>query len=137
MEMTKFRVTNFRSINDSGDITIDKVTALVGRNESGKSNLLLALSSLNPAAGNRTPLSNIKDFPRGRRMEECKPDTHVVWTWWNLTIEETAKIAEILPHCPQIRQVAIGRGFSLVGGGTLIFIFFPSHRVRVSPQAAN
>ena len=92
MELTKVRIKNFRSINDSGDITVDKITALVGRNESGKSALLLALASLNPAGG-RKHLSNIKDFPRGRRLEECKPDTPVVATCWKLSSEETAQVA--------------------------------------------
>ena len=48
MKLKTFRVWNFRSINDSGDIDVKRITALLGRNESGKSNLLLALRSLNP-----------------------------------------------------------------------------------------
>jgi len=51
MELVKLRITNFRSINDSGNITIGKLTDLVGRNESRKSNLLLALATLNPPGG--------------------------------------------------------------------------------------
>lgn len=49
MKLNKFRVTNFRSVEDSGWIDCDDVTTLVGVNESGKSNLLLALWKLNPA----------------------------------------------------------------------------------------
>lgn len=49
MKLTKYRVTDFRSIQDSGWIECDNVTTLVGVNESGKSNLLLALWKLNPA----------------------------------------------------------------------------------------
>src|ERR1700737_4704529 len=111
MELDRFRVQNFRSIEDSGIITVAKLTALVGRNESGKSNLLLALSSLNPTT-KRKALSDIKDFPRSRRLEECKPDTHVVWTWWTLTPNETAAIAALLPHAPKVESVAIGRGYA-------------------------
>src|SRR5207245_10413281 len=73
MELIKFRITNFRSINDSGEVTVNKLTSLVGRNESGKSNLLLALATINPSGG-RKPLNKIKDFPRGRRLEECDDD---------------------------------------------------------------
>ncbi|PJN92917.1 hypothetical protein CNY89_18780, partial [Amaricoccus sp. HAR-UPW-R2A-40] len=47
MKLKSFRVENFRSINDSGDIDVADITALLGRNESGKSNLLLGLRSLN------------------------------------------------------------------------------------------
>lgn len=49
MKLTKYRVTNFRSVKNSGWIDCDDVTTLVGVNESGKSNLLLALWKLNPA----------------------------------------------------------------------------------------
>lgn len=51
MELKSFRVRNFRSINDSGEIEVSRITALLGRNESGKSNVLRALHSLNPADG--------------------------------------------------------------------------------------
>jgi predicted ATPase len=108
MEFTKFRVTNFRSIENSGDIEIEKITALVGRNESGKSNLLLAIASLNPAGG-RQPLNKVKDFPRSRRIEECKDDTPVVWTWWKLSDAEAAELAEIVGI--KLAEVAIGRGY--------------------------
>ncbi len=49
MKLLRFRVTNFRSIEDSGWVDCNDVTTLVGVNESGKSNLLLALWKLNPA----------------------------------------------------------------------------------------
>lgn len=49
MKLKRYRVTNFRSVQDSGWIECDNVTTLVGVNESGKSNLLLALWKLNPA----------------------------------------------------------------------------------------
>ena len=48
MKLLRYRVTNFRSVKDSGWIDCDQVTTLVGINESGKSNLLLALWKLNP-----------------------------------------------------------------------------------------
>ncbi|PJN92323.1 hypothetical protein CNY89_30710, partial [Amaricoccus sp. HAR-UPW-R2A-40] len=67
--------------NDSGDIDVADITALLGRNESGKSNLLLGLRSLNPAEG-FTALNPIKDFPRDRRLEECGDYTRVVSTEW-------------------------------------------------------
>lgn len=67
MQLISFRALNFRSINDSGDISVTKLTSLLGRNESGKSNLLLALSSLNSVDGFEA-LDPIKDFPRHRRL---------------------------------------------------------------------
>ena len=51
MRLASFQITNFRSINDSGLIDSTQITAILGRNDSGKSNLLRALHSLNPAEG--------------------------------------------------------------------------------------
>ena len=48
MKLKKFRVTNFRSVEDSGWIDADDVTALIGTNESGKTNIILPLWKLNP-----------------------------------------------------------------------------------------
>src|SRR5690606_8064658 len=61
-KLTKFRVQNFRSIEDSGWIDAENVTCLVGTNESGKTNLLLALWKLNPA--NDEPVVPLIDYPR-------------------------------------------------------------------------
>lgn len=49
MKLVRYQVENFRSVENSGWIDCDDVTTLVGINESGKSNLLLALWKLNPA----------------------------------------------------------------------------------------
>lgn len=75
MKLARFRVTTFRSVEDSGWIDVDDVTALIGTNESGKSNLLLPLWKLNPAKdGEIHPTS---DFPRKHftafRRAETKP----------------------------------------------------------------
>ena len=56
MQLRQFRVQNFRSVNDSGDIGIDKLTALVGRNESGKTNCCWRLlRSIRPWAEGARP----------------------------------------------------------------------------------
>jgi recombinational DNA repair ATPase RecF len=49
MKLLQFRVTNFRSVSDSGWVEADNVAALIGVNESGKTNLLLPLWKLKPA----------------------------------------------------------------------------------------
>lgn len=48
MQLSTFRIKNYRSIQDSGEISASRITALLGRNESGKSNLLRALTHVNP-----------------------------------------------------------------------------------------
>jgi ABC-type branched-subunit amino acid transport system ATPase component len=49
MRLIRYKVTNFRSVEDSGWIETDRVTALIGVNESGKTNLLIPLWKFNPA----------------------------------------------------------------------------------------
>ena len=49
MRLSSFRVRVFRNIIDSGEIKVDDVTCLVGKNEAGKSALLEALHALHPA----------------------------------------------------------------------------------------
>ncbi len=51
----------FRSVQDSGWIECSDVTTLVGINESGKSNLLLALWKLNPARAGQIDI--LHDMP--------------------------------------------------------------------------
>lgn len=62
MRLLRFRVTNFRSVEDSGWIEADDVTALIGTNESGKTNLLVPLWKLNPAKEGE--IDTTADYPR-------------------------------------------------------------------------
>lgn len=75
MRLVRYRVEKFKSIMDSGWIDCDDVTTLVGVNEAGKSNLLLALWKLNPAKGGAINFSD--DMPvklfSDLRVEEVKP----------------------------------------------------------------
>lgn len=62
MKLIKYQVTNFRSVDQSDWIDAGDVTALIGVNESGKTNLLLPLWKLNPARdGELQPTS---DYPK-------------------------------------------------------------------------
>src|SRR5579872_1019632 len=110
MELHSFNVQNFRSITDSGEVELSHVTALLGRNESGKSNLLLGLRTLNPAEGFKA-LNPTKDFPRHRRLTECNDQTEVVWSSWRLTPEEQQELAEIVPRAGSVTHVRIGRRY--------------------------
>lgn len=61
MKLKRFRVTNFRSIMDSGWIDCDNVTSLVGINEAGKSNVILALWKLKPVRDGKIDM--LHDMP--------------------------------------------------------------------------
>ena len=110
MRLKSFQILNFRSINDSGIIDASRITALLGRNESGKSNLLRGLHTLNPAEG-FAALNPIKDFPRHRKLNECNDGTPVVSTAWALDVDEQAELASIWPRAADITEVRIGRRY--------------------------
>jgi len=70
MILKRFQVTNFRSVLESGWIDCDNITSLVGVNEAGKSNLLLALWKLNPAREEGdAKIETRDDMPRGYYTE--------------------------------------------------------------------
>ena len=48
MKFKRFKVENYRNVIDSGWINVNQITAFVGQNEAGKSNLFEALYCLNP-----------------------------------------------------------------------------------------
>ncbi len=70
-KLIRFRVTKFRSIQDSGWINASDITCLVGTNESGKTNVLVALAKLKSTSNE--PIVPVADFPRGS-YHEYKPD---------------------------------------------------------------
>ena len=64
MKLLRYRVRDFRSVEDSNWIDVENTTALVGVNESGKTNLLLPLWKLRPAKeGELEPTS---DYPKAK-----------------------------------------------------------------------
>ncbi len=67
MKLKRFRVMNFRSVNDSTLIPCKDITTLVGVNESGKTNILLALWKLNPVKNGEIDPSH--DLPASRVSE--------------------------------------------------------------------
>lgn len=69
MQLIKFKVSNFKTIEESEWITTNEITCLVGENESGKTNILTALLKLNPA-DNDTKIDLLSDYPRQKYTEE-------------------------------------------------------------------
>jgi predicted ATP-dependent endonuclease of OLD family len=91
LRATRFRVQNFKSIDDSGWIPLDKVTAFVGRNESGKTSLMKALHKFNPATPE--PYNPQREFPRDRYTREFRnaadwPVCAVTFEFDNATSQE-------------------------------------------------
>lgn len=110
MQLSTFRITNYRSIQDSGEISASRITALLGRNESGKSNLLRALTHVKPAGGLK-PLNDVKDFPRNRRLEECSEHTIVAETAWLLDEREQPQISKLWPRARSADPIMVTRHY--------------------------
>lgn len=72
MRLTSAHVVKFKSITDSGVFAIDeKVTALVGKNESGKTATLEAMYRHKPLpSGHRTDFNELRDYPRRYRAKD-------------------------------------------------------------------
>ena len=100
MKLDKVHVTNYRSVDDSGVFGVEQVTCLVGKNEAGKSALLLALAALNPHEATPVILDKERDYPR--RYLTMYSDRHTdkdavaVTTHWNLEEAEKKSIEALL-----------------------------------------
>lgn len=98
MKLLKFRVTNFRSVKNSGWIETDDVTALIGTNESGKTNILVPLWKLNPAKDGAIDLT--ADYPRKHYNEfrSLDPQPRFIEAVFNVGDELAAKLSK-RPDC--------------------------------------
>lgn len=64
MKLTAVHVREFRCVRDCGEFTVDDVTCLVGKNESGKTSVLQALYRLNPVVEEDASFNVTHDYPR-------------------------------------------------------------------------
>ena len=91
MRLRKFRVQAFRCIHDSGDIVVGDLAAFVGRNESGKTTILQALTMLN-----RDEMISELDLC-DEMTEHLKSEIRVVEGDFELNHNETEIIKERFP----------------------------------------
>jgi hypothetical protein len=96
MKLVKVQVTSFRSAEDSDEFSVEQVTCLVGKNEAGKSALLLALAALNPHPATPAILDKERDYPRRLLTQYAQrhPDKNAVAvaTTWQLSNDEMEAI---------------------------------------------
>ena len=91
MRLRKFRVQAFRCIHDSGDIVVGDLAAFVGRNESGKTTILQALTMLN-----RDEIISELDLC-DEMTEDLKSEIRIVEGDFELNHDETEIIKEKFP----------------------------------------
>jgi len=103
MRLRKFRVRAYRCIHDSGEIKVGDLAAFVGRNESGKTTILEALTLLNKD-------QKISELDLCDEMsEELKSEVKLAEGDFDLNEKEIAIIREKFPNLQDIRKVKIFR----------------------------
>lgn len=106
MRLTQVRIQLFRNFVDSQEIRVEPdVTALVGKNESGKTTILHALHRLHPANLKHMRFNLVQEYPRWRLSDDrkaagsedaLKAGTLPVEAWFELDSDDTAALVEVL-----------------------------------------
>ena len=120
MILESFRVTEFRSVKDSGWIDAEQITALIGTNESGKTNILLPLWKLNPADEGKIDLKS--DLPRDKyhTYRSANPKPIFIRAKYSLSDKEKLELSKLSDHsCDEFSQVIVSQDFD----GNLFFDF--------------
>ncbi|RNJ79169.1 MAG: ATP-dependent endonuclease [Nitrosopumilus sp. H8] len=103
MRLRKFRVMAYRCIHDSGEITVGDLAAFVGRNESGKTTILEALTLLNKE-------QVVSDLDLCDEMaEELKDEVKLAEGEFELNSNEISLLREKFPGLPEIKKLRLYR----------------------------
>ncbi|MCV0431768.1 AAA family ATPase [Nitrosopumilus sp.] len=103
MRLRKFRVRAYRCIHDSGEITVGDLAAFVGRNESGKTTILQALTLLNRE-------EQVSELDLCDEMnEELKEEMRLAEGEFDLSQHEMSLIKEKFPGLPEIKKIRLFR----------------------------
>ncbi len=103
MRLRKFRVQGYRCIHDSGEIKVGDLAAFVGRNESGKTTILEALTLLNKD----TKLSELDLCDE--MSEVLKSEIKLAEGEFVLSEKETSLIREKFPNLQDVKKMKIFR----------------------------
>jgi len=103
MRLRKFRARAYRCIHDSGEITVGDLAAFIGRNESGKTTILQALTLLNRD-------EQISELDLCDEMsEELKEEIRLAEGEFEMNEYEMEIIKEKFPGLPQIKKIKLFR----------------------------
>jgi predicted ATP-dependent endonuclease of OLD family len=115
MILKTVRIKNYKCIRDSDEFRIDeKVTCLVGKNESGKTAILQTLAKLNPIDATEAFFDEL-EYPRHRLSEydENYDSGDTLTTTWALEDDDVTELQEIIgPAATQIGAVTIAKGYA-------------------------
>ncbi len=111
MKMSRFRIQNYKKVQDTDWISCDNLTVFVGKNEAGKSAIFRGLSKLNPSDNEK--YDGLKEFPRRRYTSEFKEqDWPVTSVEFELEDEEKENLKNICPILKNIQKVICIRHYS-------------------------
>lgn len=130
MKLLRYRVTDFRSVKDSGWVDADDVTALIGVNESGKSNLLLPLWKLKPAREGE--IRSTSDYPktmfaeiRSNPGQFCFVTAEFNTAGWSDRLAKSAGISQSEAEVVQVKRYYDGE----------YEVAFPRHQHSITADA--
>ncbi|MBB3042500.1 AAA family ATPase [Nocardioides soli] len=111
MELVKARVKVYKAVIDSEWFTLEDLTCLVGKNESGKTAILEALEKINAARTERGDFRET-DYPRVL-SEDYNEGEVAVETVWSLSDEEVAELGRLAgdPGAVTSRQVTVTKNY--------------------------
>ncbi len=109
MKMKNFRIRKYRNIEDSGEIEIlDRLTCIVGKNQSGKTALLRALYKFNPHQP--APYDLRREWPRGQRTQQ-NPKQIVCEVCFALENNEKEELATLTAQSMTALQVIVTKDY--------------------------
>lgn len=119
MKLKTVRIQNFRCIKDSTEFKVDeRVTCLVGKNESGKTALLQALHKLNPTEEEYADFDDLREYPR-TQWSDYKPTKETdpapcLTTTWELEDDDIEEVEDLVGPSARLknRPVQVSKGYS-------------------------
>src|ERR1700712_105646 len=111
MQLNAFRVFKYRNIEDSGLVNLaDQLTCIVGKNQSGKTNLLKALQKLNPH-DKSVKYDARSDWPRGGRR--AKDGSQVVCeAHFTLGPEDKEQLSALMDSPVALTNVIVTKNYA-------------------------
>ena len=103
MKIDKIQIQNFKSILDSGEVSLDKnITTFIGKNEQGKTNYLKALESFNKDI-------YYKDDDLCHHLDKTIEDTDIpiVTIWFKLDKNDKINLGDIKEELAQIERLKV------------------------------
>ena len=116
MKLVKVQVKKYKCVDDSDPWSVDQITCLVGKNESGKTALLEALYKLNPVEESKAVFSDT-DYPRKETLTDAGQsylkNGDAVITHWRLESDDLTLLQDRLPELQVApdAEVRVARGY--------------------------